>query len=58
MIGLCLLGVGEEINTLEEERAGREVIAEYDKQKHEYRNAVKTVDLTKSVAAVEPEQSK
>ena len=52
------LTIGEEINTLEEERAGREVIAEYDKQKHEYRNAVKTVDLTKSVAAVEPEQSK
>ena len=49
------LTMGEEINDLAGEQKGREIIAEYDRQKHEYRNAVKSVDLTPALQESAPQ---
>ena len=44
------LTIGSEIKSFEEEKAGREIIAEYDRQKHEYRTASAAVDLNPVIA--------
>ncbi len=49
------LTMGEEINDLAGEQKGREIIAEYDRQKHEYRNATKSVDLTPALQESAPQ---
>ena len=50
------LTIGAELNTFEEQKHGREIIAEYDNQKHEYRNAQKSVDLTSAITEKTPIQ--
>ena len=49
------LTMGEEINDLAGEQRGREIIAEYDRQKHDNRNAAKSVDLTPALQESAPQ---
>ena len=48
------LTIGGELNTMEEQRQGREIVADYDKQKHEYRNAQSSIDLNAAIADTKP----
>ena len=45
------LTIGDSVSYPEEERAAREIIADYDRQKHEYRTAQKSIDLNETLAA-------